>query len=323
MTAITSTGPVAADPSRNMTRYLLTGLLVLAAALPFLVGKSGFISNFTFLQMSLMIVYAIAVLGLNLLTGFNGQISLGHGAFFAVGAYTAAILIEHYGVNYWLTLPVAAMLWREGYSCLMFDSRAHGKSGGKLTGLGFDERVDVAAALDWLDQNAPGQDVVIYGSSMGAAAASFAAAENPGRLRGLILDSAYSRLLDAVSGWWYFVGGKKLASLLYPTRWISRLFLKQPLGRIDVAEALAEAGDLPVLFLHGDSDTLASPDAARRNMEAVGDRGQIVWFPGCGHSEGRWNYPGEFNRAVLTFLAEVAPARAEHASRQTNSADLA
>ena len=41
-----------------------------------------------------MIVYAIAVLGLNLLTGFNGQISLGHGAFFAVGAYTAAILID-------------------------------------------------------------------------------------------------------------------------------------------------------------------------------------------------------------------------------------
>lgn len=110
MTAITSTGPVAADNTRNLSRYLLTGLLVLAAALPFLVGKSGFISNFTFLQLSLMIVYAIAVLGLNLLTGFNGQISLGHGAFFAVGAYTAAILIEHYGVNYWLTLPAAAIL---------------------------------------------------------------------------------------------------------------------------------------------------------------------------------------------------------------------
>jgi len=239
------------------------------------------------------------------------------------GSRTVVLLCHGYMMNRSEPAPVAAMLWREGYSCLMFDSRAHGKSGGKLTGLGFDERVDVAAALDWLDQNAPGQDVVIYGSSMGAAAASFAAAENPGRLRGLILDSAYSRLLDAVSGWWYFVGGKKLASLLYPTRWISRLFLKQPLGRIDVAAAWPGGGDLPVLFLHGDSDTLASPDAARRNMEAVGDRGQIVWFPGCGHSEGRWNYPGEFNRAVLTFLAEVAPARAEHASRQTNSADLA
>ncbi len=51
-----------------------------------------------------MIVYAIAVLGLNLLTGFNGQISLGHGAFFAVGAYCAAILIDGYNVNYLLTL---------------------------------------------------------------------------------------------------------------------------------------------------------------------------------------------------------------------------
>src|SRR5262245_54540550 len=56
-----------------------------------------------------MIVYAIAVLGLNLLTGFNGQISLGHGAFFAVGAYTAAILIDHAGWPALATLPAAAL----------------------------------------------------------------------------------------------------------------------------------------------------------------------------------------------------------------------
>ena len=56
-----------------------------------------------------MIVYAIAVLGLNLLTGFNGQISLGHGAFFAVGAYVAAVLIDQANWPYWATLPVAAL----------------------------------------------------------------------------------------------------------------------------------------------------------------------------------------------------------------------
>lgn len=109
MTAITSTRRASPDFSAQAGRILLAGLLIFAAALPFLVGRSGYISNFTFLQMSLMIVYAIAVLGLNLLTGFNGQISLGHGAFFAVGAYTAAILIDQYSVNYWLTLPVAAL----------------------------------------------------------------------------------------------------------------------------------------------------------------------------------------------------------------------
>jgi branched-chain amino acid transport system permease protein len=67
------------------------------------------VSNFQFLQLSLVIVYAIAVLGLNLLTGFNGQISLGHGAFFAIGAYVTAVLIDQLDWPFWATLPVAAL----------------------------------------------------------------------------------------------------------------------------------------------------------------------------------------------------------------------
>ena len=89
-------------------RWVWLAVIVLAL-LPLIGGKTGLISNYTFLQLSLMIVYAIAVLGLNLLTGFNGQISLGHGAFFAVGAYTAAILIDQAGWPFWATLPMAAV----------------------------------------------------------------------------------------------------------------------------------------------------------------------------------------------------------------------
>jgi ABC-type branched-subunit amino acid transport system permease subunit len=51
--------------------------------------------NYRVFQFNLVLVYAIAVLGLNILTGYNGQISLGHGAFYAIGAYTAAILMTH------------------------------------------------------------------------------------------------------------------------------------------------------------------------------------------------------------------------------------
>src|ERR1700694_4414362 len=61
-------------------------------------------------QLTLTIIYAIALLGLNLLTGFNGQISLGHGAFYAVGAYTAAVLMDHLNMPYWATLPCAAVV---------------------------------------------------------------------------------------------------------------------------------------------------------------------------------------------------------------------
>ena len=90
--------------------YWLWGAVVIMALLPILGGRTGLISNYGFLQLSLMIVYAIAVLGLILLTGFNGQISLGHGAFFAVGAYVAAVLIDQANWPYWATLPVAAAI---------------------------------------------------------------------------------------------------------------------------------------------------------------------------------------------------------------------
>lgn len=79
---------------------LVVGLLVL----PFL------FKNYRVFQFNLVVIYAIAVLGLNMLTGFNGQISLGHGAFYAVGAYTAAVLMDKLGMPYWATLPFAGVV---------------------------------------------------------------------------------------------------------------------------------------------------------------------------------------------------------------------
>lgn len=75
--------------------------LVGVVALPFVA------SGYQTFQFSEVVVYAIALLGLNLLTGFNGQISLGHGAFFAIGGYVAAILIVKFGVPYGLAIPIA------------------------------------------------------------------------------------------------------------------------------------------------------------------------------------------------------------------------
>lgn len=60
--------------------------------------------------LSQAIYLAIAAMGLNLLTGFNGQVSIGHGAFFGVGAFTSAILIVDHGWSYEPTIVVAALL---------------------------------------------------------------------------------------------------------------------------------------------------------------------------------------------------------------------
>jgi branched-chain amino acid transport system permease protein len=78
--------------------------VLLALALPLLAG------DFRIGQFSLVIAYAVAVLGLNLVSGFTGQISLGHGAFFGIGAYTTAILVTDHGWAWAATVPVAALL---------------------------------------------------------------------------------------------------------------------------------------------------------------------------------------------------------------------
>ncbi len=86
--------------SAGWTAVAVVAILV-AAALPFVV------SNYRVFQLTMVLIYAIALLGLNILTGYNGQISLGHGAFYAIGAYVAAILMDHYNVPYWLVIPAA------------------------------------------------------------------------------------------------------------------------------------------------------------------------------------------------------------------------
>jgi branched-chain amino acid transport system permease protein len=68
------------------------------------------VKNFVVFQFTMALIYAIAILGLNLLTGFNGQFSLGHSAFFGIGAYTAAILMDQAGMPYWLTFPIAGIV---------------------------------------------------------------------------------------------------------------------------------------------------------------------------------------------------------------------
>ena len=82
----------------------LIALLVAATLMPFVM------SSYRLFQFSLAYIYAMAIFGLNLLTGYNGQISLGHGAFYAIGAYTSAILMHHFGVSYLWTIPAAGLV---------------------------------------------------------------------------------------------------------------------------------------------------------------------------------------------------------------------
>ena len=59
---------------------------------------------------TLIVIYAITVYGLNVIVGYAGQISLGHAAFFGIGAYAAALLSTKAGLSFWEALPIVIVL---------------------------------------------------------------------------------------------------------------------------------------------------------------------------------------------------------------------
>ncbi|HYL08792.1 MAG TPA: branched-chain amino acid ABC transporter permease, partial [Candidatus Udaeobacter sp.] len=84
--------------------WLIVLAIIFFAALPTVT------SSFMASEWGGALILAIAIMGLNILVGYSGQLSLGHGAFMALGAYTSAVLAHHYKVDYLVTIPIAGLL---------------------------------------------------------------------------------------------------------------------------------------------------------------------------------------------------------------------
>ena len=93
--------------TRQQPRYraLLWMLLLIAAVIWPFTASRGAVD-----VMTLALIYVMLGLGLNIVVGFAGLLVLGYAAFYAVGAYTYALLAQHYGLSFWLSLPVAGVL---------------------------------------------------------------------------------------------------------------------------------------------------------------------------------------------------------------------
>jgi branched-chain amino acid transport system permease protein len=85
------------------------GILVALAAVALVAVVPKLVSDFHSFELALVGIYFIAIVGLNLLTGYTGQISLGHGALMAIGGYTTAIIVTHEHWRDVWTIPLAGL----------------------------------------------------------------------------------------------------------------------------------------------------------------------------------------------------------------------
>ena len=84
-------------------------LVMLAIAALFLLVTPQYLKNYGIYLMSYWLIFVLATMGLNLTVGYAGQKSLGHAAFFGLGAYSVAILMKA-GFSWWLGLPVGMLV---------------------------------------------------------------------------------------------------------------------------------------------------------------------------------------------------------------------
>ena len=200
-------------------------------------------------------------------------------------------------------LERAAKLWQLGYAGLVLDLRRHGKSGGKLSGMGYLEQLDILAAVDFArDSLNLDRPIIGFGVSMGAAAMILAAEKTP-EIDALIVDSSFLSFENTVSHhlkMWFGLPRFPLGDLLM---FFSRLKVGFSYEEFDMARALQKLNNRPILIIAGGADRRMPPEVEKALFtSANSERKFFVVIPGAKHGAGFRTDPEKYMQAVAMFL---------------------
>ena len=205
----------------------------------------------------------------------------------------------------------AGELVRDGYGVLAPTLRAYGDSSGGENDFGWSQRLDVIAAVGFLERRVPGAPIVVGGMSLGAAAAIFAAPELDERVAGYVLVAPYRDLATAC---WlrcelHLPPVLDRAAYLGLKLW-SPLFLgidHERVRPIDFVASFPEA--CSAVFLAGERDRVAPSADVRELAERCSGRTRFEIVAGVGH-KGLWKGGRERYLACLREVLEEASRRA-------------
>jgi fermentation-respiration switch protein FrsA (DUF1100 family) len=213
-----------------------------------------------------------------------------------------SVIVAHgHGGSKHYSLPIGEILHRR-FNVLMLDHRGHGESDGLRTTIGYEERLDVYAAVDLLIGRGLGP-VGIIGVSMGASTAILAAADDD-RIAAVVADSPYARLRWAVSqgavlrGYPRFIA-PPMAAL---GCWATALHLHQPMEAFDPIEVVERISPRPLLIMHGTDDDVVPVASAHALFERAGEPKELWLIDGLKHVQAIDRAYPAFRQRVLEFF---------------------
>jgi alpha-beta hydrolase superfamily lysophospholipase len=174
------------------------------------------------------------------------------------------------------SVGLAQHLLPRGFAVLAYDSRAHGQSEGRDCTYGFFEKRDLSRVIDTITR----RPIVVIGTSLGAAVALQAAAEDD-RIAGVIAIASFSDLRTVATERAPFFATQGEIDDAF------RLAEQQANFRVDAVSPMAAAARItvPVLLIHGADDHETPPDHSRRIYKALHGERRMLIVPGHGHND--------------------------------------
>lgn len=212
------------------------------------------------------------------------------------------ILIAHGYRSDWIRdFGSIARFWYErGYSLLIADERAHGRSGGKYICYGVRERYDICRFVKYLSCEYPGCRILLHGISMGGAAVMMAAdTDLPEEVVGIIDDSGYTTPYEII----YKVSGLPRIVTLSGSLW-ARVIARFSFNGASAVEA-AKNSSLPKLIIHGEKDTFVPYEMGERVYRAASGDKTFLSVPDAPHAKGFYVHPEMYKKALTDFAGRT------------------
>lgn len=223
--------------------------------------------------------------------------------------------IENEASNVWVVLAhvyawdgtfmesYAEKFYDMGYSTLIPDFRGHGRSGGNYRAMGWDDRLDLIDWIEYINENYPDSEIVLYGVSMGASAVMMASGEElPENVRAVIEDCGYSSIYEEF---------KLQVKSMYNLPSFPILNLAGAVTRLRAGYNFMNEGDAvaqvaksvtPTLFIHGDADTFVPISMMETLYDAASCEREKLVIKGAAHAQSAAIDPELYWDTVEKFL---------------------
>lgn len=213
-----------------------------------------------------------------------------------------AIVVHGYGGSGKLMSDKSKYFYDMGYNVLIPDLRGHGKSEGDYIGMGWKDRLDIISWINFIIKENPNAEIVLHGTSMGAATVLMTSGENlPSNVKAIVADCAYTSAWDEFS--YQLETYLKVPSyyILNVTNMVTKLKAGYSLKEASALECVKKA-TVPILFIHGDKDKFVPYSMMDKLYDATNSPKEKLTIDGGEHANSDLVSPFLYWLTVEDFL---------------------